>query len=73
MPPALRCGNYGVTIKNRAKAIEAFDTAKENGTRVSLTICCTGIDSHHGRWWVASSEGPATVCFAIPLESSGAQ
>jgi PAS domain S-box-containing protein len=66
--------DHGVGIENPAKAFEAFFTTKENGLGMGLAICHSIIDAHRGRIWIASSEGPgATVCFTIPLQSSGAQ
>jgi PAS domain S-box-containing protein len=41
---------------------------------VNRPLSVVVIESHQGRIWVASSEGPgATVCFTMPLQSSGAQ
>jgi signal transduction histidine kinase len=41
---------------------------------MGLAICRSIIEAHHGRLWVAPSEGRgATVCFTIPLKSSGMQ
>jgi PAS domain S-box-containing protein len=65
--------DHGIGMKNPDKVFQAFFTTKENGMGMGLAICRSIIDAHHGRLWVASSEGPgATVCFTIPLESSGA-
>jgi signal transduction histidine kinase len=56
------------------KAFEAFFTTKENGMGMGLAICRSIIEAHHGRIWVASGEGPGTtVCFTLPLKSSGVQ
>jgi PAS domain S-box-containing protein len=66
--------DHGVGMESPEKAFEAFFTTKENGMGMGLAICRSIIDAHHGRLWVASGEGPgATVCFTIPVQSSGTQ
>jgi len=65
--------DHGVGMKDPERAFEAFFTTEENGMGMGLAICCSIIDAHHGRLWVASSEGPgARVSFTIPFQSSGA-
>ena len=62
----------GAGFENPERAFEAFFTTKQNGMGMGLAICRSIIEAHHGRLWVAPSEGPgATVCFTIPLKSSG--
>ena len=62
----------GAGFENPEKAFEAFFTTKQNGMGMGLAICRSIIEAHHGRLWVGTSEGPgATVCFTIPLTSSG--
>ena len=62
----------GAGFENPERAFEAFFTTKQNGMGMGLAICRSIIEAHHGRLWVARSEGPgATVCFTIPLKSSG--
>ena len=64
----------GAGFENPERAFEAFFTTKQNGMGMGLAICRSIIEAHHGRLWVAPSEGPgATVCFTIPLKSSGMQ
>ena len=66
--------DHGAGFENPEKAFEAFFTTKENGMGMGLAICRSIIEAHHGRLWIAPSEGPgATVCFTIPLQSSGAR
>jgi C4-dicarboxylate-specific signal transduction histidine kinase len=66
--------DHGVGMDIPEKVFEPFFTTKENGMGMGLAICRSIIEAHHGRLWVASSEGPgARVCFTIPLESSGVQ
>ena len=64
----------GAGFKNPERAFEAFFTTKQNGMGMGLAICRSIIEAHHGRLWVAPGVGPgATVCFTIPLKSSGMQ
>jgi signal transduction histidine kinase len=59
--------DYGTGFENAEKAFEAFFTTKEKGMGMGLAICRSIIEAHHGRLWVAPSQGPgATVCFIIP-------
>ncbi|MCU1258774.1 MAG: hypothetical protein JWO80_1659, partial [Bryobacterales bacterium] len=61
--------DHGVGIEDPEKVFEAFFTTKGNGMGMGLAICRSIIDAHHGRLWVAPSEGPgARVCFTIPYE-----
>jgi signal transduction histidine kinase len=62
--------DYGTGFENPEKAFEAFFTTKEKGMGMGLAICRSIIEAHHGRLWIAPSQGPgATVCFIIPLQS----
>ena len=64
--------DQGTGIENPEKAFEAFFTTKQNGMGMGLVICRSIIEAHHGRLWVARSQGPGTtMCFTIPLQSSG--
>ena len=63
--------DHGVGINHPERAFEAFFTTKENGMGMGLAICRSIIDAHHGRLWVAPSEGPgARLCFTIPFQPS---
>jgi PAS domain S-box-containing protein len=65
--------DHGAGFENPEKAFEAFFTTKENGMGMGLAICRSIIEAHHGRLWVAPSEGPgATVRFTIPFLPSSA-
>jgi signal transduction histidine kinase len=62
--------DHGTGFENPERAFEAFFTTKEKGMGMGLAICRSIIEAHHGRLWVAPSQGPgATVCFTIPLQS----
>jgi PAS domain S-box-containing protein len=64
----------GAGFENPERAFEAFFTTKQNGMGMGLAICRSIIEAHHGRLWVAPGVGTgATVCFTIPLKSSGMQ
>jgi signal transduction histidine kinase len=66
--------DHGIGVEDPEKVFEAFFTTKENGMGMGLAICRSIIEAHEGRLWVAANEGPgATVCFTIPLASSGMQ
>jgi signal transduction histidine kinase len=71
----------GIRAEVRDRVFEKFFRAMRDGDvsdrRVSgsgmgLAIARGIVEAHHGRIWIASSEEPGTtVCFTIPLKSSG--
>jgi signal transduction histidine kinase len=66
--------DHGIGMEKPERAFEAFFTTKESGMGMGLAICRSIVEAHHGRIWVASNEAPGTtVCFTIPLKSSGVQ
>jgi C4-dicarboxylate-specific signal transduction histidine kinase len=66
--------DHGTGFENPEKAFAAFFTTKEKGMGMGLAICRSIIEAHHGRLWIAPNQGPgATVCFLVPLQSSGAR
>ena len=50
------------------RIFEAFYTSKSGGMGIGLSVSRSIIESHHGRLWAASNDGPgATFSFSIPL------
>jgi PAS domain S-box-containing protein len=63
----VRDSGTGIDIQNVEKLFEAFYTTKSKGMGVGLSICRSIIESHGGRLWAASNDGPgATFAFSIP-------
>jgi PAS domain S-box-containing protein len=62
----------GFEPQSAEKLFEAFYTTKRDGMGIGLSISRSIIESHHGRLWAESNEGPgATFSFAIPHGSDG--
>ncbi|MBV8663127.1 MAG: GHKL domain-containing protein, partial [Hyphomicrobiales bacterium] len=58
----------GVDAKNAEKLFDAFFTTKASGMGIGLSVSRSIIESHHGRLWATSNDGPgATFSFAIPF------
>jgi signal transduction histidine kinase len=50
------------------RIFEAFYTTKHTGLGMGLSICRSIIESHGGRIWASSNDGPgATFQFTVPL------
>jgi len=59
----------GVGLEAEAvdKLFDAFYTTKSDGMGIGLSVSRSIIESHHGRIWAASNDGPgATFSFCIP-------
>jgi signal transduction histidine kinase len=64
--------DVGIGFKPEAaeRLFEAFYTTKSDGMGIGLSVSRSIIESHNGRLWAASNDGPgATFSFSIPRYS----
>ncbi|TIL65684.1 MAG: PAS domain S-box protein [Mesorhizobium sp.] len=69
---SLTVQDTGVGFEPQAveRLFDAFYTTKTNGMGIGLSVSRHIIESHQGRLWASSNEGPgATVSFSIPRET----
>ncbi|GLS36289.1 hypothetical protein GCM10010869_18780 [Mesorhizobium tianshanense] len=60
----------GLTSEAAERLFEAFYTTKNDGMGIGLSVSRSIIESHNGRLWAASNDGPgATFSFSIPKYS----
>ena len=60
----------GIGLKETEKIFESFYTSKPNGMGMGLAICRSIVESHNGRLWALTREGPgATFCFTLPVQT----
>ncbi|TIX88391.1 MAG: GHKL domain-containing protein, partial [Mesorhizobium sp.] len=60
----------GLTSVAAERLFEAFYTTKDDGMGIGLSVSRSIIESHNGRLWAASNDGPgATFSFSIPKYS----
>jgi len=61
----------GMGLTDPDRAFEPFFSTKTNGMGMGLAICRSIVEAHHGKLWVAPSEGPGTTfCFRLPVAST---
>ena len=59
----------GLDPQAMKRVFEAFYTTKSEGMGIGLSVSRSIIESHHGRLWATSNDGPgATFSFSIPRE-----
>jgi two-component system sensor kinase FixL len=64
----LRDSGPGLSDKIRERVFEPFNSTKQDGMGVGLSICKRIIQDHSGRIWVEDvPEGGAIFCFALPV------
>jgi PAS domain S-box-containing protein len=64
----------GIDPQNLDKLFNAFYTTKSHGMGMGLSISRSIIESHHGRLWASTNDGPgATFSFSIPCRSESTQ
>lgn len=57
----------GIDPQSSSRLFEAFYSTKEDGMGIGLSISQYIIESHHGRLWAATNDGPgATFFFSLP-------
>ena len=62
----------GFETQDVERLFEAFYTTKSGGMGIGLSVSRSIIESHHGRLWAASNDGPgATFSFSIPRRPEG--
>lgn len=63
----------GLAPQSRHRLFEAFYTSKNDGMGMGLSVSRSIIESHQGRLWAASNEGPgASFAFSLPCNIEGA-
>jgi two-component system sensor kinase FixL len=64
----LRDSGPGLSGKIRERIFEPFNSTKEDGMGVGLSICKRIIQDHSGRIWVEDAPGGGAIfCFALPV------
>jgi signal transduction histidine kinase len=60
----------GFELQAADRLFDPFYTTKIDGMGMGLSVSRSIIDSHHGRLWATSNEGPGvTFSFSIPCRS----
>jgi len=62
----------GITPQDMERLFDAFYTTKSGGMGMGLSISRSIIESHHGRLWATSNDGPgANFSFSLPCIPEG--
>jgi signal transduction histidine kinase len=70
---AVQDAGVGLDPQSVDRLFEAFYTTKSGGMGIGLPVSRSILESHHGRIWAASNDGPGpTFSFSIPPGSEGA-
>ena len=63
----VRDTGIGFSPQDADKLFAAFYTTKRNGMGIGLSVSRSIIESHHGRLWATTNDGPgATFAFSVP-------
>jgi signal transduction histidine kinase len=63
----------GFPPDSASKLFNAFYTTKKDGMGIGLSVSQSIIETHHGRLWATSNDGPgATFFFSIPCAGDAA-
>ncbi|HKQ10052.1 MAG TPA: ATP-binding protein, partial [Rhizomicrobium sp.] len=66
----LRDSGPGLSGKVRERIFEPFNSTKQDGMGVGLSICKRIIQDHGGRIWVEDAPGGGAIfCFSLPVRS----
>jgi len=69
---AVQDSGVGLEPQAAARLFTPFFTTRDGGMGMGLSICRSIVESHGGRIWASSNEGPgATFRFALPLPAEG--
>lgn len=67
---SVRDAGVGFDTHTMNRLFEAFYSTKNAGMGVGLAVSRSIIESHHGRLWAASNDGPGvTFSFSVPVET----
>jgi PAS domain S-box-containing protein len=64
---SVRDAGVGIDAQSMNQLFDAFYTTKRDGMGIGLSVSRSIIESHHGRLWAATNDGPGTTfAFSIP-------
>jgi C4-dicarboxylate-specific signal transduction histidine kinase len=69
---AVQDAGTGIDPENANRLFSAFYTTKSNGMGMGLSISRSIVETHRGRIWATSNDGPgATIQFTVPFADGG--